>query len=73
MPEDRNRLGETGFALALIALIGIVCTLGPLVLLSIPATLISIVGMFRQPRGHAFCGMILGTLLSLLVLEVLLD
>lgn len=72
----RNRMGEIGFGLALVAfatlfLIGVTPVVAPLPFLAIPATIFSLIALASVPRRWAWWGLGIG-LLSCLYLPTLI-
>jgi Na+-driven multidrug efflux pump len=62
-PAPSNGLGIAGFVVSLVGLIpcGLLCPLG---------ALLSLIAVFRQPRGFAIAGLIIGTLGSIMLAAV---
>lgn len=69
-PQSTNVLGVIGFVLVLLGALGI-CV--PPLALAIPiGTFLALLGMFREPRGLAIAGFIIGLLFSVPLLIVFL-
>ena len=73
----RNRLGEIGLGLSLVALVGLFLAAysgvaAGLVFVGVPATLISVAALFRKPRRMAGWALVIGAFVCLYVPTFLL-
>ncbi len=66
-PRSTNVLGVVGFVLALIGTILGIC-IWPVAVLAVIGLILSFIGMFKEPRGLAIAGFIVGLLGSIIVL-----